>query len=475
MASSSPQLPPPRVFPPDVPRPVAEIGQRVGSKAVRRLQARVMIAAGDLIAVVGGIGGVGVVRTAIGHNDEVGRVMFALVPLFFAVALYHHAYDRDVIFDWRCGYRRLVSALAVAFLALVGIAFTLKISAGYSRIIMLLGLLVSAVLLAGMRWATSRLSRLLLPDSVADVAILVCGPHEELKGILRGVAVIDVARLGLIPRLDDPEMLDRIGGVLRGCERVVVACTPDLRDAWTAVLKGLGVTVELLVPELEALGMLGTSKHGDHLTAVVAEGPLRPTDLALKRAFDLAAVLFLMPGLLVVTALVAIAIKLDDGGPIFFRQARMGHGNRLFAILKFRTMYQAAADARGTVSTNRNDPRVTRVGAILRRTSIDELPQFFNVLMGSMSIVGPRPHALGSLAGEALFWDADHRYWQRHVVKPGLTGLAQVRGFRGSTGATSDLRARVQADLEYIHGWTIWRDVRIALQTGGVLLHHNAY
>jgi polysaccharide biosynthesis protein PslA len=473
MAAPAPQPRPERTEPPSA-APVSRRPEPSRSKAARRLQARLIIAAGDLAAVLGGIGGLALARAALGEHDQVGDVLFTLVPLFFAVALYHHAYDRSVIVNWWRGYRRSLSALAVAFLALVGIGFALKISAEYSRTIVLAGLLLSSALLAAARWTTSRLSRLLLPGSVADVAMLVAG-LEGWRPRTRALAVIDATKLGLAPRLDDPAMLDRIGGVLRGCERVVVACAPEMRDAWTAVLKGLGVTVELLVPELEALGMLGTGRHEGRMTAIVAEGPLRPTDLVVKRAFDLAVVLFLIPGLLVVTALVALAIKLDDRGPIFFRQVRMGHGNRLFAILKFRTMHQAAADHDGAVSTGRDDPRVTRVGAFLRRTSIDELPQFFNVLTGDMSIVGPRPHALGSMAGDALFWDADHRYWHRHVVKPGLTGLAQVRGFRGSTGATSDLRARVQADLEYIHGWTIWRDLRIALQTGTVLFHRNAY
>lgn len=448
---------------------------RIGSKAGRRVQARLVIALGDVLAVFGGIASVATVRVALGWSDAVGDMLVGFPPLFLAIALYHHAYDRDTIRDWPKGYRRAVSALAVAFLAMIGVAFALKISQDYSRAVVLSGLAVAAVLLAGGRWITAGIAGLLLPGSVVDVALLVDAPVGARPADLGGAAVVDARRLGLSPRQDDPDMLDRIGRVLRGCERVVVACVPERRDAWTAVLKGLGTRVEVLVPELEAIGMLGTAAHGDRMTAIVAHGPLRPTDVALKRGFDLLIVLVLMPGLLVVTALVALAILIDDGGPVFFRQTRMGQGNRLFSILKFRTMRAASADHHGAVSTRRDDPRVTRVGAFLRRTSLDELPQLFNVATGSMSIVGPRPHALGSLAGEALFWQADHRYWQRHVVKPGLTGLAQVRGFRGSTAAESDLTARVQADLEYISGWTIWRDVRIALQTGRVLLHPNAF
>src|SRR3546814_5579255 len=115
-------------------------------------------------------------------------------------------------------------------------------------------------------------------------------------------------------------------------------------------------------------------------------------------------------------------------------------------------------DANGDQSTSRSDDRITRIGRFLRRTSLDEVPQFFNVLTGSMSIVGPRPHAMGSRAENALFWDIDDRYWHRHSVKPGLTGLAQVRGYRGATAISSDLTNRLQSDLESIADWSRWEE-----------------
>ncbi len=115
------------------------------------------------------------------------------------------------------------------------------------------------------------------------------------------------------------------------------------------------------------------------------------------------------------------------------------------------------------------------MGRFIRRTSIDELPQLFNVLRGDMSIVGPRPHALGSLAGEHLFWEAADGYWLRHALKPGMTGLAQVRGFRGATRSPEDVRQRVRADLEYLIKWSLWRDVLILLKTCRVVVHENAF
>jgi polysaccharide biosynthesis protein PslA len=133
------------------------------------------------------------------------------------------------------------------------------------------------------------------------------------------------------------------------------------------------------------------------------------------------------------------------------------------------------ADAAGNQSTRRDDDRITRVGRFIRATSIDELPQLFNVLRGEMSLVGPRPHALGSTAGDQLFWEVDQRYWHRHASKPGLTGLAQIRGYRGATPMRDDLTNRLAADLEYINGWTIWRDISILITTLKVIVHRNAY
>jgi lipopolysaccharide/colanic/teichoic acid biosynthesis glycosyltransferase len=176
-----------------------------------------------------------------------------------------------------------------------------------------------------------------------------------------------------------------------------------------------------------------------------------------------------------VFVLVALAIKLEDGGPVLFVQRRMGRANRFFNMYKFRSMSVAGSDSDGTVSTARDDQRVTRIGALLRRTSIDEFPQLFNVLLGDMSLVGPRPHAIGSQAGDKLFWEVDRRYWQRHSLKPGMSGLAQVRGFRGATDTERDLEDRLQSDLEYVEGWTIMRDIKIIVQTLGVLVHERAY
>jgi len=208
---------------------------------------------------------------------------------------------------------------------------------------------------------------------------------------------------------------------------------------------------------------------------VVSRGPLNLANRAKKRLLDIALTVPVLILIAPLMAVVAILIKLDSPGPIFFKQERIGRGNMLFHILKFRSMKLEQCDGAGATSTQRDDDRITRVGAFIRKTSIDELPQLINVLLGEMSLVGPRPHALGSTAEEQLFWQVDRQYWHRHALKPGITGLAQIRGFRGATETRRDILNRVEADLEYLHGWSLMRDIAILFGTLNVLVHKNAY
>lgn len=149
--------------------------------------------------------------------------------------------------------------------------------------------------------------------------------------------------------------------------------------------------------------------------------------------------------------------------------------NRQYRCYKLRTMRVASTDIAGGRSASRDDDRITGVGRILRKTSLDEVPQLWNVLVGNMSLVGPRPHALGSTAEGELFWNAVEGYWIRHAMKPGLTGLAQVRGLRGATLSKRDIEKRVEADLEYINTWSMWLDITIIFRTIAVIVHRNAY
>jgi lipopolysaccharide/colanic/teichoic acid biosynthesis glycosyltransferase len=203
-----------------------------------------------------------------------------------------------------------------------------------------------------------------------------------------------------------------------------------------------------------------------HVTSCAEPKPRK--DLAyrvMNTVFDLSvagtALVLLMPFFI----FVAIAIKLSGPGPVLFRQERYGLDGKLFRIYKFRTMASDLGDNSGVTQTVKNDPRVTRIGRLLRKTSFDELPQLLNILKRDMSIVGPRPHVPGMLAAGQLYEDFDPRYTQRHKVRPGLTGLAQVNGYRGETDTFRAAHMRLEYDLEYIRRQSIRLDLEITLRT----------
>lgn len=184
-----------------------------------------------------------------------------------------------------------------------------------------------------------------------------------------------------------------------------------------------------------------------------------------KRVFDIAcaaaALLFFLPLLIVI----AIAIKFTSPGPVLFCQSRYGYGNRFFRIYKFRTMRTDACDARGVTQTVQGDSRITAIGRFLRKTSLDEIPQLINVIKGDMSLVGPRPHVPGMLAAHLPYEDLVPYYFQRHSARPGITGLAQVSGCRGSTVEPNRAISRIDYDLDYIEKWSLRLDIKIIART----------
>jgi Undecaprenyl-phosphate glucose phosphotransferase len=211
------------------------------------------------------------------------------------------------------------------------------------------------------------------------------------------------------------------------------------------------------------LGETGGSELGPVVS--VMERPLRDWKLVQKAVFDrvfAALLLVLLMPLLCVTALL---IRIEGPGPILFRQMRMGLNNNLFRIYKFRTMHAHMTDRMSFRQTSRTDPRVTRVGRVIRKLSIDELPQLLNVLLGDMSLVGPRPHAPGTRLGDRKVDLVVATYAQRHRVKPGITGLAQVKGYRGEMTTEAQVIERIKYDLEYIENWSIWKDIKIMVMT----------
>jgi Undecaprenyl-phosphate glucose phosphotransferase len=208
----------------------------------------------------------------------------------------------------------------------------------------------------------------------------------------------------------------------------------------------------------------------------VFDKPMSDWSIAMKSVFDrvvaLAGVILFSP----VLALVALGVKLTSPGPVFFVQSRYGFNNEQFFVFKFRSMYAEKCDPKASRLVTRNDPRVTKFGAFIRRTSLDELPQLFNVLKGDLSLVGPRPHAVKGKAAGMVYENVVEGYFARHRVKPGITGWAQINGWRGETDTVEKIEQRVAHDLYYIENWSIWFDVKILAMTPiSVLFGKNAF
>jgi Undecaprenyl-phosphate glucose phosphotransferase len=206
------------------------------------------------------------------------------------------------------------------------------------------------------------------------------------------------------------------------------------------------------------------------------ERPLSGWDAVAKSLVDRIIALCAIIAFSPIMAAVALAVKLESKGPVIFKQRRFGFNNQLVEVYKFRSMYTDMSDAAAAKLVTKDDPRVTRVGRIIRKTSLDELPQLFNVLRGTLSLVGPRPHATQAKAAGTLYDEVVDGYFARHKVKPGITGWAQINGWRGETDTREKIEQRVKHDLEYIDNWSLGFDFYILAKTPLALLRsENAY
>ena len=405
-------------------------------------------------------------------SDGLLTAMLGALFVHFAIAFQNQAYNPRCLTRPVKSVRQTLLSFATTLFVFLLVAFSLRITGKVPRLAIGMGMVTAGTLLVAQRLLICRIVRRAFGDMTAE---LVIADGANLPASYLDREILDARASGLRTDLDDPYMLDRLGTVLQDYDRVTIVCAPERKAEWARALKGVNIVGEIVMPEIAELGPLTTRQRGGVTTLVVSWGPLNRANRVKKRALDLAvtipALILLSPLLLIV----ALAIKLDSPGPVFFRQERMGRGNRIFRILKFRSMRAETTDANGARSASRDDDRITRVGRFIRATSIDELPQLINVLSGEMGLVGPRPHALGSTAGNELFWRVDRQYWHRHALKPGITGLAQIRGFRGATNTKRDILDRLESDLEYQHGWSLLRDVSILARTAQVLVHRNAY
>jgi Undecaprenyl-phosphate glucose phosphotransferase len=433
----------------------------------------------DLIA----IGGAGLLADAvIGSNGAHHAGMTGLLAglaAAFAGAL--GAYAHPVLHRPGAQRGRALQGLAAAFIVLVLAAVTLGAERRLDPAWLATAALLGAVSLAAARTAVGALLRQDGSRSAQRAVILGAGPQAtRLMEAMREEGSSGLRLIGLVderasrPGMDGvPGSLRRLGGLAQlsaliraGQVDVVVLALPWSAEARiTAALDFLsGFPVEVrLAPDLLADRLpQGRRPAGPVL---LRARPISGLGAAFKVVEDYALALVALAIAGVPMLLIALAIRLDSPGPVFFRQRRTGFNDQPFDVLKFRTMYEDASDYEVARQVQAGDPRVTPVGAILRKTSLDELPQIFNVLRGDMSFVGPRPHAPGTRAAGRRFDEVVANYASRHQVKPGLTGLAQVRGWRGPTNTEEQIIRRVESDLEYIERWSPWLDIQIIFRT----------
>jgi Undecaprenyl-phosphate glucose phosphotransferase len=400
----------------------------------------------------------------------------------FVSALYvWGAYRPSNLVGGKINHTQLLIVWLGVFLSLAGVAFVLRIGAFFSRGAVLSFVVVGCVGLVLLRWGMDTLIKRAFERG------LLRGPRVVLIGHVDEVAGVDYGReLGrygyrVVHRVVRPSgwtdtaarrIVDDVLAVARtqNVDEIVLALhwsELHLIRQIAAGLRRLPLPVRLLPDDVvRQLIHLPSSDLGASVALELQHGPLNAYQRALKRVFDIFAASVGLLAISPMLLMVALIIKFDSPGPVLFSQLRTGYSGRTFRIVKFRTM-NVLEDGDVIVQAKKNDDRVTRSGRWLRRTSIDELPQLFNVLWGDMSLVGPRPHALAHDVEYAKLID---RYELRFQVKPGITGWAQVNGFRGETETVDLMASRIDCDLWYISNWSLMLDLRTLIKTLGAQL-----
>jgi len=387
---------------------------------------------------------------------------------------------------------KFIIAFATTFLFLLAAAFALKLSESFSRIWMVAFAISACVATIVVRYGAARCLKTLAARQIFTRRVVIVGNTDQAQRLLQHFDSMPPAFISILGvfTLDNPATQIKVRPLLgsfdllpnfvwsSGVNDVIIAL-PWSQDE--KILDVLSKLRELPVSVHLASDLIGfrlplrpSPDHYRDVPVVEVMGPPFPGwGRVKKRLMDWVLTIAILPIVVPLMALVAIAIKIEDGGPVFFRQARHGFGHETFWIWKFRTMRPRRLDETTTQQAIPGDHRVTRVGRILRQMSLDELPQLFNVLAGSMSLVGPRPHAVDHNEEYARLIRG---YFARHRVKPGITGWAQVNGLRGATIQVEQMEARVKHDIYYTENWSMLFDLKILLMTFAVCLSgRNAY
>jgi len=395
-------------------------------------------------------------------------------------------------------FTRMISSWTLVFLLFAGASFVLKVGSSFSRVWLLAYFGVGLAALMAGRIFLRALIRRWGREGRLDRRTVIIGADENgenLINLLKAQEDSDLALLGVFDDRSDSRALDNCGGLPK------LGKIDDIIEFARRTRVDLVLFAMPISAETRILGMLKKlwvlpvdirlSAHTNKLrfrpraysyigkvpTLDVFEAPITDWDQVMKWLFDHVVGGILLVLLSPLMALIALAIKLDSPGPVLFRQKRFGFNNERIDVYKFRSLYHDHADPLASKVVTKNDPRVTRVGRFIRKSSLDELPQLFNVVFkGNLSLVGPRPHAVQGKLKTQLFDETVDGYFARHRVKPGITGWAQINGWRGEVDSEEKIQKRVEFDLYYIENWSVLFDLYILLKTPLALLKaENAY
>lgn len=431
-------------------------------------------------------------------NSSRVEEMYIITGLLGGLAITIIAEINGTYSDWRgrsifASFRKIVSSWILSWLILVGLAFVLKISAQFSREVWLLWFVITPTILMLYRILFRAALSLLRSQDIGRRNILIIGAgyiggqlatnfsqHTWMGFNVVGFVDDDVSKHGTShanhPVLGDIDKTLEYAAKMDVSE--VFVCLPKhaerrVKDIFNS-LSDASLIVKY-VPDLFSFNLMHSHieiYQGIPVISVYDTPLSSSTNQFIKRTTDLIlslTALIVFSPIMVVTA---IAVKLSSPGPIFFKQVRHGISGKEIKVYKFRSMITQDNDAE-VKQVSRNDLRVTKIGKFIRKTSVDELPQLFNVIKGDMSMVGPRPHAQ---AHNEEYRKQIPSYMLRHIAKPGITGYAQVLGYRGETDTLQKMQKRVDADLFYLSNWTIWFDIKILIQTIFVgFVNKNAY
>jgi Undecaprenyl-phosphate glucose phosphotransferase len=493
-------------------RPPAERRQRlthaalaVANQKVRRAYSPIVIAGAVriadfvLVSLVGVALYLGYVVPLSGFHWEYLAAIFGMTAT--AVLCFQAAdiYEVQVFRGQLRQMTRMISSWAFVFLLFTGASFFAKLGGEVSRLWLSAFFFVGLSALLAERLLLRALVRGWARDGRLDRRTIVVGSDETGERLIEALKTqedSDIHVLGVFDDRNDSRVLETCAGSpkLGKVDDIVEFARRSRVDL---VLFALPISAETRILEmLKKLWVLPVdirlSAHTNKLrfrprsysylgkvpTLDVFEAPITDWDLVMKWLFDrvCGAIILLLAAPLM--ALVALAVKLDSPGPVLFRQKRFGFNNERIDVFKFRSLYHDQADPLATRIVTRNDSRVTRVGRFIRKTSLDELPQLFNVVFKSnLSLVGPRPHAVQGKLQSRLFDEAVDGYFARHRVKPGITGWAQINGWRGEVDSEEKIQKRVEFDLYYIENWSVLFDLFILFKTPLALMtkSENAY